>query len=1378
MRPCSRCGQSCPEGTRFCTRCGAALDGDTLPAAAREEVGHIAYLMAQADRWRADGWITPALLWRLRQTYGARESVLLSGAAPASAVPLYVPAPAPPARPAPAAAPPIAAAKPMTPAPPSEASAPQAAPPRLEEFLVEHWLKLAAVLGAALTFGAIRQFVGMEWMWKWITLLLPLLPGGLAALLYHYGMRERETKSIGAFACTSVAVVLAGFTVVAIDRSWLGGVLGDRPGALLAALCSTALAWRTMRATGDERHLHLILAGATASALALMQVAAPSPVFAPRPGWLHGLAMVALAGLFLGSSGLAAREHDDAPAVLALWAHLCVGLGVSIASVPALVLREPEAVLATPTLAAGLMYAAAAEARRCPGFAQAGAACTACAALVALWGAGLVGAALYPVGLAAAGLGVLWWLASAAPRTVGSTDDAASGLRQAYERAAIAATIAACCVAAVRGLGLTGVPLVGADWPEVTTLFALCSMLVAVAALRRGQPLAMYGSAACTALALGIGTDRLFVVSQHWASVPISLDLAAFALLGLALGVGLREDRDEGPDSGAPWLRASALAVGAGILFAQLSAASGTAYWFALLPHALAAALGAVVALRAVGRWDAMAWAAAAVVGLSLLAQDSPWASTSRALAQWRDYGAVLAAMGLVWAGALHALGARRREHPWCIPLEAGVACCAAAAMASTVMFGPPAWVAGVAAACCAALALVPGASTSIWPLALAYAAVFGGWLQLAGEADLPWRAEAAVWPAVLPLFGCAALASAARKERADVALWLSAGCLPLLVLSGVASVSAAHAVAWVAAAGLLVAAIGFGYAAWALGEAAYSPVAALAFLAAYALAYALLPGASAEWSALSMLPAFAALEVAARRLPAREGSDLYREPFRSVALVGIWLAVVGAALASWTAPLPLLGVCVASLAYGVLIAVLAATETPPSELLGKVAAALVVVGMAHALFIGGGTRASLIASLAVAAAAPACWWAYMRLARSTPAFASAATVFACAGWFALVAGGCRAHVDWWALAMLPCFAGLYSVSVSSLPVGEDAARCKARDTLLALASLGAAGALVCGLDPGVIRPAVIATLAAYGLALVAAAIQSDRPVCTVLAASVLTVAWGYGLAVRPGMSAPGWACGMAVAGAVWLVAGRVVVRAGHPIGHVNVLQGMAAVVALGAAAVGLIAVQTPGQGVYTVLALAVAGAVYLGLYLFEQAPIHAHTGFGLFFAAYGLMLYDHVSIAPSVMDLYLAPLGLYLVVLGEMAGARREDGQANGHWWLGLLTTMTPTFLSFCETRGTAAASGHAVLLIAECLGALAWGIPRRIRAFAFCAAAHAFAFAAVLAGGRVADAGSATASLVAGIALLAFVYRVGTRQDLAREWMARVTDEWSKWR
>jgi hypothetical protein len=204
-----------------------------------------------------------------------------------------------------------------------------------------------------------------------------------------------------------------------------------------------------------------------------------------------------------------------------------------------------------------------------------------------------------------------------------------------------------------------------------------------------------------------------------------------------------------------------------------------------------------------------------------------------------------------------------------------------------------------------------------------------------------------------------------------------------------------------------------------------------------------------------------------------------------------------------------------------------------------------------------------------------------------------------------------------------------------------------------------------------------------------------------------------------------------------------------------------------------LITVQTPGEGNASILTLAWAGAVWFGLWRLEQGDICLHIGVWNLLAAWGLIVYHRLGANVTLLDVYLLPVGLYLISIGHLSSRREQGEEARALWWAGLLLILTPAYLAYWEH----AAPWHTLLLIGECLAAVLWGIAQHIRAFVCAGLGFAAAFGASVTIGRLPEVWGTLAALLVGVGLFIAGFYALTHREIIQSRMAALEAQWRSW-
>jgi hypothetical protein len=308
---------------------------------------------------------------------------------------------------------------------------------------------------------------------------------------------------------------------------------------------------------------------------------------------------------------------------------------------------------------------------------------------------------------------------------------------------------------------------------------------------------------------------------------------------------------------------------------------------------------------------------------------------------------------------------------------------------------------------------------------------------------------------------------------------------------------------------------------------------------------------------------------------------------------------------------------------------------------------------------------------------------------------------------------------------------------------------------------------------------AVTTLLTAFGI--LYAAIAATRRTPRTVAACALTLTGAYLnhllaqtslLPATPAtLSLPHFAFLSVQAGLVWLGLGWHLRRLQQRADLAAPLLILAGSLSLASALLALLTVQTVGQGAWSILTLGWTGAVWFGLWLLESGESCLHIGVVSLLTAWSLVLYHYAPATP--LDIYVLPVGLYLVTLGHRASHRARMEQAHALWWAGLLLTLTPTFYAYQQAPG----SWHTLLLLAECLGATLWGIGRRIRAFVYAGLTFAGLYAASAVAGYLPGTWATLISLLFGVGLFVAGFYALMHRESVRRSMMFLEAQWRAW-
>ncbi len=256
-------------------------------------------------------------------------------------------------------------------------------------------------------------------------------------------------------------------------------------------------------------------------------------------------------------------------------------------------------------------------------------------------------------------------------------------------------------------------------------------------------------------------------------------------------------------------------------------------------------------------------------------------------------------------------------------------------------------------------------------------------------------------------------------------------------------------------------------------------------------------------------------------------------------------------------------------------------------------------------------------------------------------------------------------------------------------------------------------------------------------------------------------------------LSGPHFAFLAVQAAVLWLTGGWIVRRFTKRLDLAHPLLRLAGCLSVACSALALVTVQTSGEGHWTILTLGWAGSVCFGLWALEQGETWLHVGVWNLLAGWGLVVYDRVGANVQILDLYLLPVGLYLMAVGHLTGRRSRLPQARTLWWAGLLLTLTPSFLAYWER----AADWHTVLFLLECLVAVLWGIGHRIRAFTIAGLGFACLFAAAVSIGHLPSTFGTLVTLFIGVSLFIIGYYALTHREEIQRMALAFETRWKAW-
>jgi hypothetical protein len=1401
LRSCPLCRTPNRDWLTHCFHCGAALPHPEQ--AAQAEIDHIAYLLWQLPWWRSRNLISPDAETTLNDEYADRQSRLQQRAEgllmeetvvppppvvpplpieqfSGNTIPPLTPTAPPVVFPATGHTPPISTTHPPVQGSPGQTSPPPRqtnVPSGIAVFLQEHALKIVFALATVLVLIALRSILGWNATSTVFHILTPLVPLGLTAMFWQFGSRTQKENPWAAFVYQGLTAVLLGFDLFMLNRFWLttiGIVIPSKPLLLTACAVSTVvcgLQWRRHRYTAMW---HLFQVGNLTTLYAALQAAKlilwHQTDWRPAPLLLFGLAFLATAILYFaravqspGSTVVTGAPYltIGRPACL-LWANLSVAIAFVLSAITLAFdsgLRTDDFLLVV--LLAGALYGVIAQALEDARLVY--------VAAVLCLGSGLAWAPPH-LHLGASSYGVLFLAISTATLAFHIYNRRFPGRRslaQAWKNVAL--------VGNTLGLILTGSQTLFALFTTLpgeshslqllrTGLALVCGLQFFAAAVLASEPTFCYpaclsGGIALVSLlqVLQIPLERyplilmgyaalllvLSYVAERWATSPGSQAQTAPALhdavrncgkITLGLGLAISSASAVGHPHSL-WLVASLLASGA--LCSLLGSRETVSGWRYAGLYSIAYACGLLTLIFAPGpvtfsncMLPFVVLTAVGAFTASLVRMDrnaSPNTTLPRFVNLWReplaDAGlvALTATLFAAWA-QIH----QKTAQPY-LGVDTAVCILAALLLAASRHTGLT-------------------DSRRVGALVLLNAATALGIAQGTGLVTVGSPIPATAWQH----FECGLLLQ-------SWGYWLIARALYLFAASEVWSEDLSRIAMAPASFAALLAATG---AFW-LAALPVSSLAPPLFIIGGAFALFHLEMLRTRKTDILALSVGALLLAGLTLVFSRDGIQPY--PALTLALFSVFAAGSYLQLArrldhaeiAWLTVLPLLGgSSLTAILFGV-----HPSGTPD-------------LNLSNLVWVTGGT---LLA------------WAYLSAARWSKqgnfVYASGLTLIA--AYLRAVTWGLHLPDAWDALLLLPLLLGMGALSLRP-PKGWELlhmAYLQVAVTASAMALVGCAlfGDGVIGTTQERMPNLVTATFAAYGIAYLAWTAARKTPTPLAAGATALTFAYLNLLLTRTPALASGHAtlswplfAFLAVQAAlVWIAIGALVKNFRKDAVLAAPLLGMAQVMALFSAVCAVISLQEPQQGALGILTLVWAAGIWFGLWALDQGEICLHVGTGNLLVAWCVTIYHTMGVEMDLLDVYLLPFGLYLLLMGHLLSRRQKQHEAQTFWGMGLLVTLTPALL----TRWMHAPGWHAALLLSECVVCVLWGVAQRIRVFVAGGLGTILLYAASVSLGILPDILTTILALVGGVGLFIFGFYALTHQETMKRLAAAIQQRWTVW-
>lgn len=1364
-----------PNGAGQC----ASVDAGTSTVVTAEVAvaEHIGYLLNEIPLWLDRGWIDEDGCEVLTEVYSSRRELLLHPGAPVGR-----------------SSEGDGSGRGLVSAGRGEeagSGAEAARGPGLAGFLEAHSMKLVALIAGLLILAGMRQFVAWKWGSGLVFSLMPLLPICLTGIFYFFGIRDRTEKDLGGYAYCAVAIILSAFSVFSVNEHWLGSALSGPYALTVSFAVASLLTACTLRITRDQAYLHLLFAGIAATLNAALQARFSSSWLAPSPLWAYGAMQVGLALMVLivarrlHPPGEDRRAVERAAGPVLVWMHLLVAIGFCRAVLLFVDGRGDD-------WQAGLLMALFAG----------------LSALYAHWfgrvvfayttaGAGIAAASLILVGAGRAE----WYLAGAASLIlcglalrISSIEplpsDAEAELRgSAYRRigwgmaAAAGVFLAGRAVSAL--LGSAPSPA-ASDWSLGALVAAVSAVLYAGLSLRSRKVAVLYPASAATAFALAVATDRSLHAAGLAAPLGLAQDLVPFAVLYTALVLWLdREKRSLIPQDwkGAlPALSLStcvAIAAGLAMVAAQwVWSGSSAMLWTALAVYGIVTVVGTSAHRMSASRVLSTFWPLLLIADTGLFigftaVKHLPASIWTAALA----VAFALVALSWFWFGI--AEGVRSKWVPLsdALRLGAGLLAATAATFATSAVEGAVGWMGVIYSAALGLMVAMGARAKSEVPVFASFIVVLLCPLRLSGAAlSLNGTGTPGVLTAVaFALFAATVYGIATWRMRKPSLVWLSAAALAIAggggILFGAPRPELSRWIALTSGWGMtlgafgLVVTAGWGrlrmhtYAAGAMGLVGYVRLVTIPF------------AVERPWMGMAMLPAILLL-VAASHLRAQSHGEVFRQPLQRVALAAsyIILPLLGWS-ALWIGPSAYYPLTVTLFSYALIFGISAQAGKALDHPLGILSTGALVAGWFFGLQVPHSYAFVRVSDTLLVTVTAVCAGLYgslaWRLEKQAPAYGAA--LAAICAWVGMMGRLTGVPEPYWSVSSLVLLVALYAVGEGQTGERGEALSIPFRRAAWAGALISLLWAVYTGVQewtPGTGLIAAVSFLL-YGFAFAVGAQRYRTWQWSSASAIMFTMAYGFALAtVSP--RAPMWSSLFVPAGLILLASARVLGRNEDTHDLAKLLPSIASATALVAALVALVFSLEPTNAWPCVWTFVVAGAVEIAAFASTRLPEHLHAAFFVLLPAYFILLNHAARLDTSFADLYVLPIGLYLLVVGHLAVRSGDTFIAWVIRWAGMFAAMAPALGGFATSLTRGGSPAHALLLLTESTAAIAYGIAGRVRALVQGGTAFALAFVAV-ATFSAAEIWTGFFSIMLGTALLVAVFYLSVHREAVGKWVNR---------
>ncbi|WP_309709260.1 hypothetical protein [Armatimonas sp.] len=203
------------------------------------------------------------------------------------------------------------------------------------------------------------------------------------------------------------------------------------------------------------------------------------------------------------------------------------------------------------------------------------------------------------------------------------------------------------------------------------------------------------------------------------------------------------------------------------------------------------------------------------------------------------------------------------------------------------------------------------------------------------------------------------------------------------------------------------------------------------------------------------------------------------------------------------------------------------------------------------------------------------------------------------------------------------------------------------------------------------------------------------------------------------------------------------------------------------AVVVGLLGLAGEDQGRWTIFTLGLGAITLAATAGLRSQPNYLHGAFACAFTAFGLYFFDQYGLGSNRLNYFLLPLGIYLLFVAE----RMDQAPLRGP---GLLLLLGSSFLAVALNPHE---WQHAILLVLECLIAVAAGIGQRVKVYLGGGVAFLIALLINKLWDPLREINFGVYLTILGIGVLAVALQFEKRKEALRRWADSVRDTYQSW-